>query len=97
MAQPVRHRQTKGAATDMLSLPPPRHISTLPAPDTCHLRCRHTPHGFHLSDFDTSKRSRDRRPNGRLARPADTGFGKGRHAVVAGPGSLQYCKGERCP
>ena len=30
MAQPVRHRQTKGAATDMLSLLPPRHISTLP-------------------------------------------------------------------
>jgi hypothetical protein len=30
MAEPVRHRQTKGAETDMLSLPPPRHISTLP-------------------------------------------------------------------
>jgi hypothetical protein len=29
MAEPVRHRQTKGAETDMLSLPPPRHISTL--------------------------------------------------------------------
>jgi hypothetical protein len=25
----VRHRQTKGAATDMFDLPPPRHISTL--------------------------------------------------------------------
>jgi hypothetical protein len=30
MAEPVRHRQTKGAETDMLSLPPLRHISTLP-------------------------------------------------------------------
>jgi tRNA-binding protein len=30
MAAPVRHRQTKGAETDMPSLPPPRHISTLP-------------------------------------------------------------------
>src|SRR5690242_19032840 len=30
MAEPVRHRQTKGAGTDMLDLPPPRHISTLP-------------------------------------------------------------------
>jgi len=30
MAQLVRHRQTKGAATDMLHLPPPRHTSTLP-------------------------------------------------------------------
>jgi hypothetical protein len=27
---PVRHRQTKAAATDMLGLPPLRHISTLP-------------------------------------------------------------------
>jgi hypothetical protein len=27
----VRHRQTKGAATDMLGLQPLRHISTLPA------------------------------------------------------------------
>ena len=30
MAEPVRHRQTKGAATDMFYLTPPRHISTLP-------------------------------------------------------------------
>ena len=27
--EPVRHRQTKGAATDMFDLQPPRHISTL--------------------------------------------------------------------
>jgi hypothetical protein len=26
----LRHRQTKGAATDMFYLTPPRHISTLP-------------------------------------------------------------------
>jgi hypothetical protein len=32
-AGPLRHRQTKGAATDMLSLTPPRHISTLRTPD----------------------------------------------------------------
>src|SRR5476649_2226126 len=30
MAEPLRHRQTKEAATDMFSLPPPRHIPTLP-------------------------------------------------------------------
>src|SRR5438552_2202759 len=30
MAEPLRHRQTKEAATDMLSLQPPRHIPTLP-------------------------------------------------------------------
>ena len=34
MAEPVRHRQTKGAATDMFDLQPPRHISTLRNPET---------------------------------------------------------------
>ena len=29
MAEPLRHRQTKEAATDMFSLQPPRDISTL--------------------------------------------------------------------
>ena len=33
MAEPLRHRQTKGAETDMPSLPPPRHIPTLPFAD----------------------------------------------------------------
>ena len=30
MGEPLRHRQTKEAETDMFNLPPPRHISTLP-------------------------------------------------------------------
>jgi hypothetical protein len=30
MAETLRHRQTKEAATDMVSLQPPRHIPTLP-------------------------------------------------------------------
>src|ERR1700716_2177174 len=30
MVGPLRHRQTKGAETDMTGLPPPRHIPTLP-------------------------------------------------------------------
>ncbi len=30
MVEPLRHRQTKGAETDMFYLTPPRHISTLP-------------------------------------------------------------------
>ena len=30
MVEPLRHRQSKEAATDMCSLQPPRHISTLP-------------------------------------------------------------------
>jgi hypothetical protein len=29
MVEPLRHRQTKEAATDMFGLQPPRHISTL--------------------------------------------------------------------
>ena len=28
MAEPLRHRQTKEAETDMFNLQPPRHIST---------------------------------------------------------------------
>ena len=30
MVELLKHRQTKGAATDMFYLTPPRHISTLP-------------------------------------------------------------------
>src|SRR6202045_4740178 len=35
MLEPVRHRQTKGAATDMFVLPPPRHTPTLPPDPQC--------------------------------------------------------------
>jgi hypothetical protein len=44
MVKPVRHRQTKGAATDMFYLTPPRHISTLHETDmpqqSLYVRCR---------------------------------------------------------
>jgi hypothetical protein len=41
MAKPLRHRQTKEAETDMFSLKPPRHISTLPfVTDACDLTLR---------------------------------------------------------
>jgi hypothetical protein len=33
MVEPLRHRQTKEAETDMFDLQPPRHISTLPKPE----------------------------------------------------------------
>jgi hypothetical protein len=33
MVEPLRHRQTKGAETDMFDLQLPRHISTLPFSD----------------------------------------------------------------
>jgi hypothetical protein len=35
--EPLRHRQTKGAATAMFYLTPPRHISTLPKPEELEL------------------------------------------------------------
>ena len=38
MVEPLRHRQTKGAETDMPGLPPPRHFPTLPRGSRC-LRC----------------------------------------------------------
>jgi len=38
MVEPLRHRQTKGAATDMFYLTPPRHISTLPQKRTSAFR-----------------------------------------------------------
>lgn len=35
MVQLLRHRQSKGAATDRLGLRPPRHILTLPIKESC--------------------------------------------------------------
>ena len=35
MVEPLRHRQTKEAATDMFDLQPPRHISTLHTASNC--------------------------------------------------------------
>src|SRR5258706_3834881 len=40
MVEPLRHRQTKGAATDMFYLTPPRHISTLHKADLASLLVR---------------------------------------------------------
>jgi hypothetical protein len=40
MVEPLRHRQTKEAATDMFNLQPPRYIPTLPsspAPNNGHI------------------------------------------------------------
>jgi hypothetical protein len=38
MVEPLRHRQTKGAATDTPGLPPPRHFPTLPDTRLSHSR-----------------------------------------------------------
>src|SRR6516165_5847558 len=43
MADALRHRQTKGAATDMVDLTPPRHIPTLPFPEGIEHRTIHGP------------------------------------------------------
>jgi hypothetical protein len=45
----LRHRQTKGAATDMFYLTPPRHISTLPNSEVGTRNCevRFTPNTGH--------------------------------------------------
>src|SRR6266403_2202018 len=53
MVEPLRHRQTKGAATDMFYLTPPRHISTLPNSDLGGRGCevRFTPMSRHR-EFD---------------------------------------------
>jgi hypothetical protein len=37
MAKPLRHRQTKEAATDMFDLKPLRHTSTLPFLTFCYV------------------------------------------------------------
>src|SRR5258707_9342570 len=56
MAEPLRHRQTKEAATDMFSLQPPRYIPTLPQP------CQGTEDGGSIRHglLDELLRSKDR-------------------------------------
>src|SRR6266436_3712044 len=45
MADLLRHRQTKGAATDMVDLTPPRHIPTLPEADGAEVKIYATGQG----------------------------------------------------
>src|ERR1700737_866844 len=60
MAEPLRHRQTKEAATDMFYLKPPRHISTLPI-----TRSAQRP-SVHLSSFKPRqlRRPKEKPPEG---------------------------------
>ena len=53
MVEPLRHRQTKGAATDMFYLTPPRHISTLPFATKmgCSRHVRFTPDSDRRADM----------------------------------------------
>jgi hypothetical protein len=64
MAEPLRHRQTKGAETDMPSLPPPRHIPTLPIADQASADlssihpCERWPRLKNEGEFETINRRR---------------------------------------
>ena len=53
----LRHRQTKGAATDMVSLQPPRHIPTLPAsgPQRLITACRMSAMSGHSGDVHLAR------------------------------------------
>jgi hypothetical protein len=52
-AAPLRHRQTKGAETDMLGLTPPRHTPTLPTPAVCSaLNSGHSPTTWRAGQID---------------------------------------------
>jgi hypothetical protein len=65
MVEPLRHRQTKGAATAMFYLMPPRHISTLRKADTldtCLMRWRRW-----TQQADTYSRARSALPLSRYA------------------------------
>ena len=57
MVEPLRHRQTKGAATDMFYLQPPRHISTLPFASiwACPGHVRYSSHRDRLRPKDVCK------------------------------------------
>src|SRR5664279_4290411 len=69
MVEPLRHRQTKGAATDMFYLTLPRHISTLPRFAVGMLIAEHPPH---------------RSGRARFEHPACMGLSlsRGRHAIL---------------
>jgi transposase len=71
MADPLRHRQTKGAATDMVDLRPPRHIPTLPEDDIRReseflFRCYSDPHMGRPSKLNPAQQqeARQRRDDG---------------------------------
>ena len=70
-AEPLRHRQTKGAETDMLSLTSPRHTSTLPTPDGYGRRvCAntgHCPRARRMAQIDPLRTLQVCSVNGRIA------------------------------
>jgi hypothetical protein len=61
MVEPLRHRHTKGAETDMPGLPPLRHTSTLPIVAVHLTGCRSRPIGA-VVDPDVSAAPYQRRP-----------------------------------
>src|SRR4029077_16977259 len=69
-AEPVGHRQTKGAATDMFDLQPPRHISTLRSAGILARRCEGLKCADTLSIIG-ARSNRGVRPRSRLTRAAN--------------------------
>jgi hypothetical protein len=104
MAATVRHRQTKGAETDMSSLPPPRHISTLPWAAGSIAR-REGPQRNQIGDSRRGARRRrlravSRRPGAPIDRLKSTQTGHDRfglfnHLVGAGEDQRRDSEAER--
>ncbi len=99
MARLLRHRQTKGAATDRPILPPPRHIPTLPGTD---LR-RHHQEGLLLEVKRTkSARKRTSKLEGpllgaeRTYRRHGPDFRASHERTLAGTQQQPQCRTSRC-
>jgi hypothetical protein len=87
MVEPLRHRQTKGAATAMFYLTLPRHISTLPNSEVeSHLRrVRPTPMNGH----------RQTEPTGPFR--ANSGSRLPTHAAISGRAPLKSSTCRKSP
>ncbi len=99
MARLLRHRQTKGAATDRPILPPPRHIPTLPTTDS-----RVLPLGDNLPMLCADKLKLKQILINLLSNAikfTDTGGKRGparrRRARSLGHGLINWCCEWRCP
>ena len=84
MVEPLRHRQTKGAETDMPSLPPPRHIPTLPRAD---FRLR----GAHCLVLALGQRRSRRRNLSSLVKRSAMGIHRAKLPTARPPGTAFFC------
>src|ERR1700726_1315255 len=91
MAEPLRHRQTKEAATDMFYLKPPRHISTLPFAPI--LACpRHVRLGGDLGNAGCPVLQNDGKlPDGQISKNLSSPADKNIPLNPSGKSPLQVC------